>query len=302
MKSITVQHYDAFSQTAGKGNPAGIVFHADDLTEEEMQEIALKVGFNETAFPLKSEAADFKIRYFTPGHEINLCGHATIAAVYALKRNGCLGTKTDITIETKAGILSVKVKDERFITMQQAAPRFEAFKGSTAGLAASIGLTEEDIDPRLPILYGSTGTWTLLVPIKKLDAFPNMKPDNVRFPAVLKEKPASSIHSFCLETYDLHAHMHARHFSSPFSGTTEDAVTGTAAGVMGAYYADYIHNPFKGSLHLTVEQGQEMGKDGRVMVDVIKKENSYDIEITGTAVYVKDFDIFLEEEKLNSPA
>ena len=43
--------------------------------------------------------------------------------------------------------------------------------------------------------------------------------------------PKASIHPFCLETYDSDSDMHARHFSSPSSGTIADAVTGTASGV-----------------------------------------------------------------------
>lgn len=63
MKSITVYHYDAFSKEPNKGNPAGVVLSGDQLTDAEMQEIAFKVGFNETAFPVASEAADLKIRF-----------------------------------------------------------------------------------------------------------------------------------------------------------------------------------------------------------------------------------------------
>ncbi|TDL63998.1 PhzF family phenazine biosynthesis isomerase [Rhodococcus qingshengii] len=297
MKSVKVYHYDAFSKKPNKGNPAGVVFNGDGLTDEEMQEVALKVGFNETAFPVKSDIADLRIRYFTPGHEMNLCGHATMATVYALKTRGLLGDKMDFTLETKAGVLPIKINtdNEIYITMKQASPEFKEFKGSKEDLANSIGLTTEDIDGELPILYGSTGTWTLLIPINKLNAFNKMKPNNRIFPTILKEMPKASIHPFCLETYDPVADMHARHFSSPYSGTIEDAVTGTASGVMGAYYAQYINNEEK-SLNLVVEQGQEMKKDGRVMVQVSKFKDNFDIEITGNAVYVKDIEVFLEEE------
>lgn len=51
-----------------------------------MQDIAQQVGFNETAFVQNSDFADFKLRYFTPGQEMNLCGHATMATLYALKQ------------------------------------------------------------------------------------------------------------------------------------------------------------------------------------------------------------------------
>ena len=105
--------------------------------------------------------------------------------------------------------------------------------------------------------------------------------------------PKASVHPFCLETYDSDADMHARHFSSPYSGTIEDAVTGTASGVMGAYYAKYINQNFKESLNLIVEQGHEIGKDGRVMVRVSKNRKFSDIEITGNAVYVKEFEVLI---------
>lgn len=85
--------------------------------------------------------------------------------------------------------------------------------------------------------------------------------------------------------------MHARHFSSPYSGTVEDPVTGTASGVMGAFYATYINKDFDKPLTLNIEQGQEIGKDGRVIVRVRKSLADYEVEILGTAVYVKEFEI-----------
>lgn len=85
------------------------MLNGGELSEAEMHETAFKVGFNETAFPIKSDVVDLRIRFFTPGHEINLCGHATMATVYALKSKGILGDKTELTIETNAGILPIKI-------------------------------------------------------------------------------------------------------------------------------------------------------------------------------------------------
>ncbi len=255
----------------------------------------MKVGYNETAFPVKSDVADLRIRFFTPGHEVNLCGHAAIATIYALTTKGLLDDKKDFKIETKAGVLPIKIHsatdNETYVTMKQASPKFVEFKGSKEDLANSIGLVSEDIDDELPILYGNTGIWTLLIPIHKLDTFKSMKPNNKLFPNILKEMPKASVHPFCLETYNNNAHMHARHFSSPYSGTIEDPVTGTASGVMGAYYAKYINNHLEKSLNLVVEQGHEINKDGRVMVHVLKNENNYVIEISGNSVYVKEFEV-----------
>ncbi|PFR90717.1 isomerase [Bacillus cereus] len=297
MKTINVFHYDAFTNKPNMGNPAGIVLEADGLTEEEMQRIAEKVGFNETSFVLSSEVADIRMRYFTPGFEMDLCGHGTVATIFALRERGLLEEKNNLTIETKAGILpiqiGVKENGEAVIKMRQAALQFKEFTGSTEELAHSIGLEVNDLDVSLPIVYGSTGNWTVIVPIKNLDACERMKSNNAAFPSVLKEIPNASIHPICLETYDELAKMHGRHFSSAYAGTIEDPVTGTASGVMGGYYATYVEKDLDHEMELIVEQGQEIHKDGRVTVYVTKVEGNANlqIDIAGTAVYVKEFEV-----------
>jgi len=293
MKRVNVLHYDAFSSVINKGNPAGVVIDCSQLTEVNMQHIANKVGFNETVFVLGSDIADLRLRYFTPGHEINLCGHATIASLYCLKTKGVIEADS-ITIETNVGVLPItfdKLDDKLVITMKQDAPQFQAFQGDVEKLAASIGLSLDEIDMTKPIVYGSTGTWTLLIPIKELSSFSRMKPNNKLFPNILIENPKASLHPICFHTYDQSAMMHARHFSSPYSGTIEDAVTGTASGVMGAYYLSYINTELP-SISCVVEQGQEIDKDGRVFVKAIRNEQHLiDVYISGTAVYVGHFEI-----------
>src|SRR5699024_4193928 len=272
MKSIKVYHYDAFSKEPNKGNPAGVVLNGDDLAVEEMQKIDFEVGFNETAFPIHSDKADLRIRYFSPKQEMDLCGHATMAAIYALKTNGYFENKTELTIETQLGILTVWITlddhQQIYITMQQNLPKFKSFGGSIQALAKSLGISGTDIDDKLPLIYGNTGAWTLLVPIKSLETFKHMKSNNQLFPSILKEIPNASVHPFCLESYQKEADMHGRHFSSAYSGTVEDPVTGTASGVMGAYFMKYIKNGEEGPLDIIVEQGQEMNKKGKVLIHI----------------------------------
>ncbi|MFC9414598.1 PhzF family phenazine biosynthesis protein [Bacillus mobilis] len=299
MKTIKIFHYDAFTNKPNMGNPAGVVLEADGLTEGEMQRIAEKVGFNETSFVLSSKVADIRMSFFTPGFEMDLCGHGTVGTIFALRERGLLEEKSNLTIETKAGILPIQIgvneNGEAFIKMRQAAPRFKEFTGSTEELAHSIGLEVNDLDVSLPIVYGSTGNWTVIVPVKNLDVCERMKPNNEVFPSVLKEIPNASIHPVCLETYDEKVHMHGRHFSSAYARTIEDPVTGTASGVMGAYYATYLEKDLEHEMELIVEQGQEIHKDGRVTVYVTKdvENENLQIDIAGTAVYVKEFEVLI---------
>ena len=109
-----------------------------------------------------------------------------------------------------------------------------------------------------------------------------MHPATKDFPSVLIEQSRASIHPFCLETYREDCQMHGRHFSSPYSGTIEDAVTGTASGAMGAYYQKYIH-PRNAMQRILIEQGNEIGNEGYVEVEV-PEDLSKPVKIYGTAV------------------
>jgi predicted PhzF superfamily epimerase YddE/YHI9 len=81
------------------------------------------------------------------------------------------------------------------------------------------------------------------------------------------------------------ASMHARHFSAPSSGAVEDPVTGTASGVLGAYYQEFVAKERCVSQPLVVEQGYEVGREGRVRVWVDRDKDGYLVRIGGSAVF-----------------
>ncbi len=280
-----VWHYEAFSPELGKGNPAGVVLAADGLSEQAMQQIAQTVGYNECVFVLSAEQADYRLRYWTPGHEVDLCGHATIAACWALAEAAIIDPSKTLQIATNVGVLPINFQtrnQQRWVTMQQAPAQFLPWHGDRVALAAVLGLQPDDLDPQYPICYGSTGIWTLLVPISNLAAMRRMQPQTANFPSVLAAKPRASIHPWCFETYDPQAAMHGRHFSSPYAGTLEDPVTGTASGVMGAYSLHYLQAQAR--VDLVIEQGQELGRDGRVLVAAQRNGATIEVRINGTAV------------------
>ncbi|MFD1899746.1 PhzF family phenazine biosynthesis protein [Enterococcus termitis] len=288
----TVLRIDAFTETPGQGNPAGVVLDGDRFSTEDMQKIAKRVGYNETVFCCTSESADVKLRYFTPGHETPLCGHATMGSLFALYQNK--GSRK-LTIETGAGLLPVYYNDElNQLTMTQATPRFIDFEGDQAALCASLGIQLSDLDHHLPIKYGNTGSWTLILPVKDVSVLDAMKPDSKRFPELLKEVPKASIHPITILSQD-EGIMTARHFSSPFSGTTEDSVTGTASGVMGAYALNHIY-PKAERKELTIFQGKQVKKEGQVLVHVSRGiKGAHTVQITGTACFNEAIKVVLDD-------
>ena len=101
---------DAFASQLFTGNPAAVVPLDHWLDASLMQQIAMENNLAETAFFVK-EGEDFRIRWFTPEVEINLCGHATLASAFVLFNY--LGHKKDrIVFHSKSGPLKVHRENE----------------------------------------------------------------------------------------------------------------------------------------------------------------------------------------------
>lgn len=100
---------DAFAHTLFSGNPAAVIPLASWIDDELMQTIAQENNLSETVFfvPEQEGPADFHIRWFTPAVEINLCGHATLAAAFILFTELSFG-KPDIVFRSKSGLLTVR--------------------------------------------------------------------------------------------------------------------------------------------------------------------------------------------------
>src|SRR5579871_46871 len=163
MPTITIHQVDAFTTTLFGGNPAGVVFDADGLSDEEMKNIAREMNLSETACVLKptQKGADVKLRYFTCGKaEIKFCGHATIGSLYEIARAGIYGTKKPGTytlrVETNAGILPMQIvkKSTEDIAIRFTAPdvQFVSYTTDHKDFAKRLGIPVQIIDTRYPIM------------------------------------------------------------------------------------------------------------------------------------------------------
>ncbi len=115
MMTIPIYQADAFTDKLFGGNPAAICPLEEWLPDETMQKIAVENNLAETAFFVKNDGG-YKLRWFTPEYEIDLCGHATLASAHILF-TGLLCNQEEIHFETvKAGTLIVK-KDGGKYTM-----------------------------------------------------------------------------------------------------------------------------------------------------------------------------------------
>jgi PhzF family phenazine biosynthesis protein len=109
MKMVIYQ-IDAFASRLFSGNPAAVVFPKSELPSETMQAIAAENNLAETAFVV-NDANNYQIRWFTPTVEVDLCGHATLAAAHVLFNHLGYSDNT-VLFSSKSGPLYVRKEGE----------------------------------------------------------------------------------------------------------------------------------------------------------------------------------------------
>jgi len=104
MRIFTV---DSFTNKPFTGNPAGVCILDNDCPDELYQQIAREINYSETAFLIRQND-NYKIRWFTPKTEVNLCGHATLAAAHILYEYQYCDPSSVIRFDSQSGRLIAK--------------------------------------------------------------------------------------------------------------------------------------------------------------------------------------------------
>jgi len=102
---FNIYHVDAFTEGAFAGNPAALCPLAKPADERWMQHVAKEMNLSETAF-FHREGDGFRLRWFAPKVEVDLCGHATLAAAHLLWEMGMADQEAPIRFHTRSGVLT----------------------------------------------------------------------------------------------------------------------------------------------------------------------------------------------------
>ena len=289
---IKVYEVNAFTDKLPGGNPAGVVLDSGKLSGEEMQSISREINLSETAFVEMIEEDYFKVRFFTPLCEVDLCGHATIAAFYLLGQMGYIkaeGKKKKLVYqETKAGKLEVELyfeKDKiKEVLMEQSRPRKLGIIGSLDRLANIMGIRIEDIGIEEERVYPeivSTGLKDIIVPIKTKETLDNLNINMEGLKKYSQELKVVGIHAFYLPKCDS-KDVYTRNFA-PAVGIDEESATGTSNGALIFFLKD--KKLIKGN-NITSHQGENMGRPSQIQCKIIKENDVYAIKVGGKAVII----------------
>lgn len=278
---------DAFTDRPLYGNPAAVVFDADDIPAELMQKIAREMNLSETVFILKptTTEADYRVRIFTPQNELPFAGHPTIAAAHSILTR--ITEKADVNLlrqECGIGIVPIEVAQTasggRLLSMTQGKPSYQEAELSREKVAEMLGCAVTDF-ANTPFQIVSTGVPWLIVELTQPEAISALSPDHGLIARECKVIKGVGMTVFTECGDNSETRIRVRTFA-PGEGVLEDPVCGSGNGSVAAFIALHKHSQ-ETSGSYQAEQGVEINRDGRVHVKWKREGNSFIIQVGGEA-------------------
>ena len=234
---------DAFADRPFAGNPAAVCVLDRPRDDGWMQRVAREMNLSETAFLEPADDGGYRLRWFTPAVEVDLCGHATLASAHALWESGALDASAEARFHTRSGLLTAR-KDGDWIWLDfPALPPQEV--PIPDGLREAIGA-----EPR----FVGRSRFDLLVEVASEDAVRALRPDLRAIRGLSVRGLIATARGSEAGGFDF-----VSRFFAPGAGVDEDPVTGSAHCVLAPYWAAKL-----GKDEMTAYQASDRGGVVRV--------------------------------------
>ena len=229
MKEIQIFQVDAFTDALFSGNPAAVCLLDEVLPAETMQSIAAENNLSETAF-VHLGSMPFAIRWFTPMSEVELCGHATLAAAFTLFEEGYQIPSDAIEFTSASGLLRASM-DADIIYLD--------FPPDTPCQLQNVNLVADCLGAEPSVLF--KGKFDLMAVFEDKQTLLDLEPN---FAAIAELKSRGLIVTAPGDDIDF-----VSRFFAPGIGIDEDPVTGSAHTLLAPYWSGRL-----GKLEMVAEQ------------------------------------------------
>jgi PhzF family phenazine biosynthesis protein len=245
--AVTCLQIDAFAEQAFSGNPAAVCLLDEERDAAWMQSVAAEMNLSETAF-VRPAGEVYSLRWFTPAVEVDLCGHATLAAAHALWSESCVSDDVPIRFDTRSGELRAARQGDLI----------ELDFPTTAPVAANLDQPEVERLAKalgvMPVRFLQSD-FDLLVEVESAHAVRAARPD-FRQLAWLEYRGVIITSASDDPRFDF-----LSRFFGPAVGVDEDPVTGSAHCCLGPYWGERL-----GKSVMTAYQASARGGIVRVRV------------------------------------
>ncbi len=287
---------DVFTDRPFGGSRLTLFPEGAGLSTGLMQAIAGEMGCGETAFvlPARQERRNWAgLRIFTPKAEIPYAGHSVLGATCALDHLGRLARTGDRTLcewELESGSSPVVMREEGGRTLYSLVQKPPVFIGPyyhREKVARALGLGVEQLAiTGLPCEVVSTGLPIHIVPVESLAAIRSITLHAREADAIAADLGFGDLFVFTCETEAEDADVHCRMFA-PHFGIPEDPASGSANGALAAYLIKHRLVPLQPHLRLVSEQGIEMGRPSRLVLEVeVESGRASLVQVGGHCVIV----------------
>jgi PhzF family phenazine biosynthesis protein len=280
---MEIIHTVVFRAGKGGGNPCPVTIDADRLLPDEMQEMTRKYG-TEATFVSASQRpdCDWKVRYFTPSHEMGMCMHGTIGTTVALIKAGKIHS-SPVWYETELGPVKIEwIRDREQIdvAVQQFLPKVLDRVPDREEVCNLLGTNPDNLGDA-PLAAVATSRYKLLVPLKNRQVLDQLTPDFDGLWEMCDRYHLTGVYPFSMPEPGENGFLfYARQYPNR-AGYNEDPATGIAASALGAYAIMNRMVPcHEGWNSIEVRQGYKMGRPSIIFADT-KVEND---KIKGTRV------------------
>ncbi len=216
-----ITQVDAFTAEAFRGNPAAICVLKQEADPTWMQNVALEMNLSETAY-IVPRADGFGLRWFTPAVEVDLCGHATVAAAHVLWQDGILPLTEECRFHTRSGLLTARLNGD---WIEVSFPR-ETMYAITAPRDA-----QEALHVKAIAAAQSDRLQYLILELESEQAVRECQPDFTALGKVNYEGIIVTARAAAGCEYSI-----VSRFFAPRKGVNEDPATGSAHCILGPYW------------------------------------------------------------------
>ncbi len=289
MDQLTFYILDVFAESKYAGNQLGVIRGGQDLTDEEMQALALEIGYSETTFIISEEEhhGSYDVRIFTPEEEVPFAGHPTLGTAWLIQQEIIRKPVEKVTLNLEVGRIPVTFTYEdgqvKELWMHQKLPVFtRTFDPEVIGDAFHLNIG--DIDEKFPIEEVSTGLPFIIVPLKTREAIKRLITDRPKYFELIKNIDAKAVLFFCPQPYDDSNDLNARMLAD-YYGVPEDPATGSANGCLAAWL---VKNRYFGTaeIDIKVEQGYEINRPSVLYLKACEKDDEIEVHVGGKVAMV----------------
>lgn len=252
---------DVFSSVATKGNGLAVVNDADDLSTEQMQSFAAWTNLAETTFILKPDdpAADYRLRIFTPSHEMPFAGHPTLGSCKSWQHWGGKPIRAGVIIQQcEVGLIEIHVDGNRNAFIAPPTQIEPLPYERLATVVSKLGISQAQVIKTALLRNGPIWNALELVDaeaVLAVEASGSKDPD-LGFIGIFGQDNSK-------DKVDYEVRM-----LEPATGMIEDPITGS----LNAALAKWLFSQGRLKTSLTITQGQKIGRQGRVYVDLLDRD------------------------------